>query len=530
MIVPVALRRLSVVALVAMAASSAHAQADFSKRFIDAQIKVRNGQVAEAIVVYEELFRENPANEPLIRGYSGALRQQGRYEEALRVLARGDEALRSPRFILQRVSLLEQLRRRPEALRLCLEHLGEPVFHHRLHDKVLSLTEDPLLWKTAYDALRERFADDPTPGVGQTLVELCLAEDRYDEAVASAKKMEAALDSGGEHLRSLARRLERLEQTELALDLVEEALRVPAPGDPSRGQTVVFRADLQEKLGRPHEAYEGLTSFAASNRDLRAMFDVHMRRARLLSDELGESMQAVAILDSLLEWPTLRPNHDDIRLYRAETQLRTGAFEGALADFHALSMGSRKETVRERAEFMVGEVFFYQGEIDSAAAAYLDQVQRFPDGELANDGLERIFLFNDNYGDTGEALRNYGKVALLERKNRPEEAITLADSLALRHAEEPIHDDFLFLTARLAAESEAPDRAIPYLDRLVAVHADSKLAPRALQLKGEILETKLARPAAALPVYERLLIEHPFSVEAEEVRPRVTRLRMEQQS
>jgi tetratricopeptide (TPR) repeat protein len=342
--------------------------------------------------------------------------------------------------------------------------------------------------------------------------------------------------SGGLRRVDLARRLEREGQPKLALEVLAEAQGEPGVS----GDVILLRARLEESLGRTKEAYATLTrvSRAGTPADL---FDVNLRRARLLAGPLGQPERALGVLDTLLAEPRLRPRHDEIRLERAETEVRLGRWRAAVSTLRALSAASRDEVTRERATFLVGELFFHQGEIDSAAAAYLRQVEQFPKGSLTNDALARVYLFNENFGDSGESLRDLGRVAELEARGLLTDALALARSLEPKYAASTMHDDLLWKLALLMVASSDLGGAQATVDSLVAKHGESRLAPQALKLKGEIQEGLIPpgpRPSgasvstvpdrqAALRTYEMLLDRYPGTIEASEVRPRVSAMRKE---
>lgn len=502
---------------------------ELSEQIRQAQMSVRRGQYTDAIRIYGMLMAEVPENDRVVRGYASALRQLGRYEDALDVYARGDAARPQPAFLLDRVRILKQLDRSRDALDLCLENLeASRALRLYLQEQTIELAESPLLWPVAYNRLWEKFRDRKTEAVGITLSEICLLGNRHEEAVTVSRELDRELRGGGDRLFGMARRLDALGDEALALEVVTEVID-DYPRSAYRQEAVILRASLEEALGDPDAAYRGLTDLIEEGvSDHRAFYELQMRRAGLLAGPLEQADGAIALYDTLLATPFLRRDFEAIRLQKAETQLRLERFAGALEDFRELARSSRKENVRERAEYLVGEIFFYQGELDSAAAAYARQVEAFPDGRLANDALDRIFLFNENYMVDGLALQAMGGMYRMSMRGEIEQAVVLGDSLAHAYADTDIHDDMLLTVGTLLSTTEAPERGVAYLDTLATRYPESRLAPLAMQLKGEIIEA--SDPSRALSVYEDLLIRYPFSLEASEVRPRVSRLRKELRS
>ncbi len=503
---------------------------DFKSDQARAQILVRKGRVAEAIVIYRSLLARDPGNVRVARDFGGALRRVGEYEAALVVYEHTDALLPQPRFLLDRVGLLTLLGRTVEALDLCVAFLDRaPSIQKYLQERLIELADDENLRNRATDALEKAFDDTPSDRVGSALSELYLMDEKYDDAIETTWRVDRHVGADGERAYRLAHRLHGLEETDRALDLVTVVVE-DYPGSGYADVAHLYRSELQVALGRADEAYAALTLLGTDGRQHRNTYEIQMRRAELLSGPLGRIDDAVALYDTLLADRRLRGRHENVRLEKADIQLRIGRFDGALSEFRQLSAMARTESVRERSRFLVGELFFYMGEIDSAAASYAELLDEFPEGNLANDALERIFLFNENFEGAGEALKSFARLVRIEASGDVAPALALGDSLIVLYRGAPIHDDLLSKMATLAASSDAPARAIGYVDSLTALYPESRMASRGLRLKGSVQEELIGDPKAALGTYETLLINYPDSIDAAEVRPRVTRLRRELRS
>lgn len=518
---------------------------ELRERLQVAQRFLRQGRLTQALALYQDLHRGFPDDASVTRAYAGALRQTGRYQEALDVYAAFDERSGRARFLLERVGLLKQLGQPRRALDLCLAELDAMgSIRQYIHDEIVELAqEDPDLWDRAHDALEDRFDDQPSESVGEALIELRLRRGREDEAVEVARTLDEALQADGIRLYQLARRLDGQGKPALARDLVAEVVaRHPDAGH--WREAVLFRAELEVELGEAEAALEGLTSARALIPRPQDRYPVDVRRAELLSGALGRTPEAVAIYDEMLEEPLLRSRHEEVRLERAEAQMRVGLTEGALDDFRTLAATSRREATRERAEYLVGELYFHAGNIDSAAAAYLRQVEAHPAGTYANDALDRIFLFNENYEGAGETLAALGEVYRTRALGDEPAAIRRGLELVETERDAALHDDLLWAIGGMLAESDAPVLALTLLATLSEQYPESRLAPRALKLLGELRESRVPvfvplsghlplggvygyDRAAALATYEELLIRYPLSIEASEVRQKVSQLRKE---
>jgi len=174
------------------------------------------------------------------------------------------------------------------------------------------------------------------------------------------------------------------------------------------------------------------------------------------------------------------------------------------------------------ARFMLAEVQFFSGELDSAHANY-ERVAARPDDPDAAAALERLYLLEEHPGS--ETLRRLGRIAHARWSGDRTAATRLADSLWRSQAPQGEYAaEAGIALAELRMEAgDARGALVPLLviaDSLV----DDRMAPLARQRAGEAY-TALGDDPHALAQYEECLARYPRAWNAAEVRRRLERLR-----
>lgn len=229
------------------------------------------------------------------------------------------------------------------------------------------------------------------------------------------------------------------------------------------------------------------------------------------------------------------PRHSvdvDIEKVRADTvfaafreHLRAGRLEPARAALAATTSRARTPAEREVAEFDLIELDFFEARFDTAAAAYRAFALRHPRGYLTNDAISRLFLIDEN-SDSGTApLALYATAARESRAGRPDSATAVLKQAAERYRGGSLEDDILLALGDLSSSSPAPAAALGYFQTVADMKPDSPLAPAALMRIGRYHAEVMQDIPAVIATYERVLERFPESVEADEARKLIERLR-----
>jgi outer membrane protein assembly factor BamD (BamD/ComL family) len=222
----------------------------------------------------------------------------------------------------------------------------------------------------------------------------------------------------------------------------------------------------------------------------------------------------------------------DIEAARADTvfaafrgDLRAGRLDAAREDLRRVAARARQPVEREIAEFDTIELDFFQAAFDTAASSYRAFAATHPRGYLTNDAIGRMFLIDENSDCGRKPLTLYGASEMQRRAGRPDSAAALLRQVLDRHPGVELQDDCLLALGDLALRSPSPAVALGYYRAVADSMPDSPLAAAALMRIGRCqTETKQDVPAA-IAADERVLDRFPDSVEADEARKLIERLR-----
>ena len=229
----------------------------------------------------------------------------------------------------------------------------------------------------------------------------------------------------------------------------------------------------------------------------------------------GRTAEARALLAAN---PALEHRMPELALERALGLAREGQLTAALPLLDSLTH------VLPSARFMLAEVQFFAGALDSAQANY-NRISAEPSDPDAAAALDRLYLLEEAPNSPARFL--LGQVAFERWRGRRATATALADSLWRTQAP---HGEYAARTGlELAAlRMEAGDARAALVPLLVVCDSipDDRLAPIARQRAGDAYAA-LGDDKSALAQYEECLARYPRAWNSPEVRRIVERLRKE---
>jgi TolA-binding protein len=222
----------------------------------------------------------------------------------------------------------------------------------------------------------------------------------------------------------------------------------------------------------------------------------------------------------------------DIAAVRADTvfaafrdHLRAGRLEQARESLRGVKSHARNPAEREVAEFDLIELDFFAGRFDTALAAYRIFATGHPRGYLTNDAIGRVFLIDEN-SDTGRRpLVLYATAAMEARVGRPDSSATLLKQGVLLYPGSALADDLILALGDVALKSATPAVALQRYQAVADSMPDSPLAPAAMMRIGKYRSEIDQDFAAAISTYEQVLQRFPDTLEADEARKLIERLR-----
>ena len=214
--------------------------------------------------------------------------------------------------------------------------------------------------------------------------------------------------------------------------------------------------------------------------------------------------------------PTLEARMPELALERALGVAREGPPERALPLLDSLTR------IWPSARFMLAEVQFFSGELDSAHANY-ERVAAAPVDDDAAAALDRMYLLEESPGSPLRLV--LAQIAYERWRGATSQAMVLADSLWRMQAprrEYAARAGLELASLRLEA-GDARGALLP-LAVICDSLADDRLAPLARQRAGDAYLT-LGDAKNAVGQYEECLARYPRAWNSAEVRRRLERLR-----
>lgn len=336
-----------------------------------------------------------------------------------------------------------------------------------------------------------------------------------------------------EAVRVLTEAEKRSNRTGLRILFADESLRAGTPADTSAALAVL--ADLtSDSSRRPDErlatARRAWVAALASGRDAEWAPRLALGLREVPAERWGPDL-LLAVVRTLQRTgrvaearalvstnPALERRMPELALERALGLAREGQFSAALPLLDSL------KAMLPSARFMLAEVQFFAGALDSAQANY-NRIAAQPSDPDAAAALDRLYLLEEAPASPARVL--LGQIAFERWRQRRGPATLLADSLwrtQAPHGEYAARAALELASLRMEA-SDARGALGPLLVVCDSLSED-RLAPIARQRAGDAY-LALGDDKSALAQYEECLARYPRAWNSPEVRRVVERLRKE---
>jgi len=365
--------------------------------------------------------------------------------------------------------------------------------------------------------------------VSQILQAYYFRSREWDKAYQEVRKIEELGGGSGEALLAFAQTLTDESETELALKVLGD-LQTSYPVLAKSPRGLLARGKAQEKAGRFAQADSvyGLITAQPSLRTVQEQ-EALLLQARLKLDHLNRPAEARELLtEAQTRNPRLR-NRGEITLLIGDTYLMEGdlvrsreAYLEAAAPQQGISPDIRSEALVNAAQ-----VDMYLGDFGQATQR-LDEASRSnPQGKLTNDALELLELLRIAAEDS-TGLANLCRADLLQRQKRPAEAESLFAQLAETSRQKEIVQKAQWRLALLLRASGRSQEALNRLEEVLKRYPKSLRASEYLLQIGLVREEDLGDIKGAIEIYEKILMDYPESLAAQDARRRIRHLEKEQ--
>ncbi|MFA6945546.1 MAG: tetratricopeptide repeat protein [Pedobacter sp.] len=495
------------------------------------------GEQEKAIVLYNNLVKNMPANEFAIKDLAITFYRAEAYDFSIKTLISGRKLLNDEKAFTH--DLLSLYRYRKDKPMLIQEYILLLSVNPESLQQAQNVLGNILENKDDFDLLKtaiiRRLQKDPQNIVlTEFLAWQYVQQKDFDMALRQTLALDRRLKEDGSRVFDLSRLL----VSNQAFDQGIEALNyLVAKGEQSR-YYIAAKVDLLSVKTKQ------LTSVKFSKADLLKLENDYQsllnefgrssatafairQLANLEAFYLQKPDEAANQLQKLLEIPGMSP------LIIAQTKLELGdiyiltgeVWEAALI-YGQVEKGFANDTYGQEARYKNAKLSYFQGDF-VWAKAQLDVLKSSTSQLIANDALNLSLLISDNLQNENDtaALKKYSEADLKIFKNQPEGALGILDSINVLYPSNSLADDIFMAKAKLFLKSNDTDQAIIQLQAILDNYSADLWGDDAIFMLAGIYETRLNQPGKALELYQRIINEYSGSLYIIEARKRFRMLR-----
>jgi len=501
-----------------------------------ATIYTQQGDVEKANAIYDELVKNEPADQNEISNLANQVYMANNAEYAIKVFLQGRKILHNDalfsydlltlyRAKRDKVNLTEQyldlFATSPELLNQAenaLASIYSPLDYEMLRTALLRrIQKSPqqtvyvnmLIWQFLQQkdfdqalnqaiALSRRNNDD-----GGTIFELCstlIYNQAYDAAI-----------RGYEYLISKGKDQEYYISAKIAL-IDTKNLRITA-GKYVKSDLISLEKDYTDLL----------TEFGKNSNTVFAM----QKLASLETFKLHKLPEAQKILEEALVTPnvnvrtlaSIKLDLGDVYLLNGQPWEATLLYSQVEKDFLTAPIGQDAKLKNAKLAYYTGDFTWAKGQLDVLKAATTQLI--------ANDALNLSLLISDNMDadSTGGALKMYARADMHIFAEDIDKAVTTLDSIDVKYPNNSLSDDISMAKARILIQQKDYAGAVPLLKKIVAEHPTDLWADDAVFMLGDIYDNNLNDKEQAKTYYQKIITDYPGSLLINESRKRFRLLR-----
>ena len=407
--------------------------------------------------------------------------------------------------------------------------------------RVLSETSNPKLVEGLRNALVQRVQQQPeNKQYLEMMIWFSLQQKDFRFAMVQAKAIDARFpEQGGEPLMRVA----AIAKSNEAYDVAQECYSTVAKKGPENPYY------FDSRVGELEVAFSRINhNFPIENKRLRQLLNnyedaldelgknvrtINLMRnyAHLLAYYTDSVQRAADLLYDILELPKLPPKErDETKLALGDLLLFAGEVWDASLLYMQVEKANKNDVLGSQAKFKNAKLSYYNNDF-LWAKTQLDVLRASTSKLIANDAMQLSLLISDNMEEdsTFDMLSRYAAADLLLYRNLLDSAWQGFDDIAHSALSHPLFDDVLMQKARIRIRQQRYAEADSLLQQLVDFYPDDLLADDALLLLAQLNEEQLGNLSRARACYEKLILDYPASLYADQARKRYRALPDESQ-
>ena len=244
--------------------------------------------------------------------------------------------------------------------------------------------------------------------------------------------------------------------------------------------------------------------------------------ATLIAYHGNDAQSAVDMLDDALEIPRLKPQlRDEIKLELGDLLLFVGQTWDASLLYMQVEKANKNDVLGAMGKFKNAQLSYYNHDFEWSKSQ-LNVLRSSTSKLIANDAMELSLLISDNMEDdsTYGMLEIFADADLMLYRNMLDSAWDAFENVSRHAMSHPLLDEVLMRKAQIRMKQGRYIEADSLLQRLVDFYPTEITADDALIMQAELNEEKLNNPQKALECYEKIMLDYPTSLYADQARKR----------
>ena len=456
----------------------------------------------------------------------GCLRKYQMFPEALALYDKGRNRSKRPEFFsLETAAVLIDLQRYGEALDELKLYLGSGAENglslaqreiYRIMEsgdegKKLVIENLSRMLKGAQNPLRT--------GLLVILVDANLTSGHSQPAFSGLRELISEKDKNEafRYLTVFIGRCMKLENYPTALQAYE---LLDSLGILDKTRVLLDKTEIQLKMGRLAEVENSLVGISRDsqvNQNLRA--EAMDRLGSMYLERLDKPDKALEIYQDLEKIDSARGKSLlEVKIKIAGSFIRLEKLPQAKALCVELLSGREDMETRSKVLLLLGHVYFYSGNMDSAETAYLTYAKLRLQEPEANDAIGRAYLIRNDNSPDFKISRMVAQALFRAHCGETQKAAEFFQKSLREAADSSYQAQIYFQMARVYEDAGEYPLALGAYEELVKKYSGHQLAPLAELRMGIILLESMGDKERARKHLERVVLEYPAGVATPEAR------------
>jgi tetratricopeptide (TPR) repeat protein len=450
----------------------------------------------------------------------------GLYDSAIDAYLRGRRNLNSPYiFSIELAGIYEAQHDYPKAVDEYLLQIKQaPDKLGFISTQIRGLLEDPDDRQQIIRTLETRLKESPGQfELYEILADLYMKQNQTDKALECYRTLGAKQNDDGQSLVRFATRANDSKAYASAVSAVDEYLRLSKKGM-LKEIAISTKAKALMSLGRNEEALSIYTNLSQSAIDYRIKDEAGFYCGQIYAKDKSNCDSAIYYWNTLLRSARDQSIQNNTQIEMAICYLKKDQYSQAEDLLNQVLSNKTPDDGVERAKFLLGDLYFFKGDIKKAGDLFKEVVMLYPQGEYSNDALTRMDVIANSGDDitAGKYLSSFSEAMKYVEIDQPLEAGKILADTAFTQS--PIAEQAAFYAAMAFSRGNDLQTAISFYNKYVDRYPDGLYTDRAYLQLGDLYMQNPATYSSAKAAYNKILESYPASPVTEIARQKLLQL------